>query len=166
MNPFDQASFDSAQRNQELGLPAQVTLAPIWRRGVGQIIDQLVVFAPVVVVAFALGVRSRDDLSSKAFGINVAVVVTAFVYEFLMTGAWGRTVGKFSTGTRVVRVDTGGPVLWSSSAVRALVPLAAGVIPGVGFVLSLAVYATAMLDKRRQGWHDKAAGTIVVLNRP
>ena len=110
-----------------------------------------------------MGVRKSDDLPAKAFGLNVAVVSAAFLYEFSMITIWGRTVGKFALGTRVVRVDTAGAVPWSSSTVRALVPLAAGVIPGIGFVLTVAVYATAMFDKRQQGWHDKAAGTVVVL---
>jgi uncharacterized RDD family membrane protein YckC len=163
VDPFDQASFDRAQRNQELGLPANVTLAPIWRRMVAQLVDQLVVLVPVVLVAFAMGVRTSDDLTAKAFGLNIAVVSTAFIYEFSMITVWGRTVGKFAWRTRVVRVDNADKVLWSSSAVRALVPLAAGVIPGIGFVLSIVVYASAMFDKRQQGFHDKAAGTIVVM---
>ncbi len=163
VEPFDQASFERAEHNQQLGLPADVTLAPIWRRMVAQALDQLIVLAPVLLLAYAVGVRTSDDLSKKAFGLNIAVVAIAFVYEFAMITGWGRTVGKLALGTRVVRVDTAGSVLWSSSAVRALVPLAAGVIPGIGFVLSVAVYATAMFDKRQQGWHDKAAGTIVVM---
>ena len=164
VEPFDQARFDKARLNTELGLPAAVTLAQIWRRVIGQVIDQLVVLIPMIAIAFAAGVRTTDDLSSKAFGLNIAVIATAFAYECCMIAVWGRTIGKFALGTRAVRVDTAGPVLWSSAAVRALVPLAAGVIPGVGFVLSIAVYAPAMFDKRQQGWHDKAAGTIVVLN--
>lgn len=132
---------------------------------VGQLVDQLVVLIPILLIAFAWGVRTSNDFTSKAFGLNVAVVTAAFVYESTMIAVWGRTFGKFSLRTRVVRVDNAGPVLWSSAAVRALVPLAAGVIPGIGFVLSIAVYATAMFDRRQQGWHDKAAGTIVVLNQ-
>ena len=165
MNPFNQAEFERAQRNIELGLPAGVVLSPISRRAVGQILDQLVVLLPIAAVAVILGVRNADDLKSSGFVLNVATLTMAFVYETVMIAIWGRTIGKFAMRTRVVRIDNGGPVLWSSSSVRALIPLAAGVIPGVGFVLSMVVYATAMLDKRQQGWHDKAAGTIVVLNQ-
>ena len=155
---------DRATHNQQLGLPTAVTLAPMWRRILAQILDQLIVLLPVVAVAVGLGVRDVDDIADHAFAINVAVIATAFLYEFVMIGAWGRTVGKFALGTRAVRIDTGGPVLWYSSAIRALVPLTAGVIPAIGQILSLFVYVRAFLDPRRQGWHDKAAGTIVVLN--
>ena len=153
-----------AQFNEEQGLPGTVVLARMWRRVVAQLLDQLLVLLPVVAVALGLGVRNVDDISDHAFAINVAVILVAFTYEFGMVGAWGRTVGKFALGTRVVRIDTGGPVLWYSSAIRALVPLAAGVIPGIGQILSLFVYVRAFLDPRHQGWHDRAAGTIVIAN--
>ncbi len=159
---YDHGAVDAAEKNKALGLPAGVTLAAMWRRVVAQIIDQVIVVIPVVVVALIAGVRTTDDLTNKTFVINVAVVLSAFTYEFTMIAVWGRTVGKFALGTRVVRIDTGGPVLWWSSAIRALIPLATGVIPAVGTALSLVVYAGAFWDRRHQGWHDKAAGTIVI----
>lgn len=158
---------DAAERarlNELIGVPAALTLAPLWRRVVAQVIDQAVVLLPVAVVGLALGIRDVDGLADNAFAINVSVVAIAFAYEFVMIGSWGRTLGKFALGTKVLRIDTAGPVLWYSSAIRALVPLAAGVIPGIGQILSLFVYFRAFLDKRRQGWHDRAAGTIVVMN--
>ncbi len=161
----DATGAERASPNEQLGLPANVLLAPIWRRIVGQIVDQTVVFLPVAVTLIAIGVRDVDDLADRAFAVNVAVITIAFVYEFVMIGQWGRTLGKFALGTRVARVDTGGPVLWYSAAIRALVPLAAGVIPGIGQILSLVVYLRAVLNPRRQGWHDRAAGTIVVMAR-
>jgi len=162
---FDQNALDQAQRNQALGLPTGVVLAAMWRRVLAQLLDQLLIVIPVVIVALVAGVRSADDLADKQFVINLAVVLSAFTYDFVMIGKWGRTVGKFALGTKVVRIDTGGPVLWSSSAIRALIPLAAGVIPSVGSALSLVVYATAFWHPRRQGFHDRAAGTIVISAR-
>jgi uncharacterized RDD family membrane protein YckC len=162
---FDQNALDQAQRNQALGLPAGVVLAAMWRRVLAQILDQLIIVVPVAAVALIAGVRSTDDLNDKQFVINLAVVLSAFTYDFVMIALWGRTVGKFALGTKVVRIDTGGPVLWSSSAIRALIPLAAGVIPSIGSALSLVVYATAFWHPRRQGFHDRAAGTIVISAR-
>ena len=156
------AGTEEARHNEALGLPAGVRLAAMWRRILAQVLDQLIVIVPVVAVALLLGVRTSAGLTDHQFAINVAVVLCAFTYEFAMIAIWGRTVGKFALGTRVVRVDTGGPLLWWSSAIRALVPLAAGVIPGVGMFLSLVVYSSAFFDRRHQGWHDRAAGTVVV----
>jgi uncharacterized RDD family membrane protein YckC len=164
---YEAAGYDDrVRRNAELGLPSAVLLAPLWRRVVGQIVDQLVIIVPVAFIALMMRVRTADDLADKALAVNVVLVLMAFTYEWLMIGAWGRTVGKFALGVRAVRVDNAGPVPWSSSAIRALVPLAAGVIPTVGQFLTVVIYASAFFDRRRQGWHDKAAGTIVVMNAP
>ncbi|HEY4333635.1 MAG TPA: RDD family protein [Ilumatobacteraceae bacterium] len=163
MNP--DPGVDLARYNQAFGLPATVVLARLWRRVVGQVIDEVVIVLPVLAIALLAGVRTTDDLSDHALAINIVVVVIGFCYEFVCIGMWGRTLGKRLIGTRVVRVDTAGPVLWASSAVRALVPLAAGVIPGIGEFLSVIVYSSAFFDRRRQGLHDKAAGTIVVMHR-
>lgn len=154
--------LEHARQNEALGLPAGVRLAAMWKRVLAQVLDQLIVIVPVVVIAVLLGVRNADDVADHQFAINVAVVFSVFTYEFVMVAVWGRTVGKFALGTRVVRIDTGEHLLWWSSAIRALVPLAAGVVPGAGMFLSLVIYASAFFDRRHQGWHDRAAGTIVV----
>jgi hypothetical protein len=166
VNSFGQSDIDREALNQELGLPPGIVLAPIWRRVLAQAIDQLVILVPVALIAIiAVGVHTPDDLKVHAFGVNVAVLATAFFYDFGMIALWGRTVGKIALGTQVVRVDSGGAVLPSSAAIRSLVPLAAGVAPGIGYALSIVVYARMIFDKRRQGWHDKGAGTIVVIRR-
>jgi uncharacterized RDD family membrane protein YckC len=163
---FDQNALDQAQRNQALGLPAGVVLAPTWRRVLAKLLDQVLVGIPVAAVVLIAGVRSTDEFTDKQFLISVVAAVSGFTYDFVMIGVWGRTVGKFALGTRAVRVDTGGPVLWSSSAIRALIPLAAGVIPSIGLALNIVVYASAFWHPRRQGFHDRAAGTIVIIANP
>lgn len=166
MNSFGQSDVDRESLNRELGLPPGVVLAPVWRRLLARTVDQLVILVPVLIIAvIALGISSLDDLKTHAFGLNAVVLATGFFYEFGMIAMWGRTVGKIALGTQVVRVDSGGAVLPSSAAIRTLVPLAAGVIPSVGLALSIVVYARTIYDKRRQGWHDKGAGTIVVLRQ-
>ena len=162
---YEGDALERARRNEALGLPAGVVLATIWRRVLAKMLDQVLVSIPVAAVALVAGVRSADDFTDKQFVLGVAAAFSTFVYEFVMIAMWGRTVGKFAVGTQVVRVDTGGPVLWSSSAIRALIPLAAGVIPSIGLALNMIVYATALWHPRRQGFHDRAAGTIVIAVR-
>ena len=165
MNSFPGSEVDHEQLNRELGLPVGVALAPIWRRLVAQVIDQVVVGAPVVGFGYTIGVHISGDVSdNKLLVLNTAFVCVAFLYECVMIAMLGRTVGKMLMRTRVVRIDTGGSMPWTSSAIRALVPLATGVIPGVGVFATLAVYSVAFFDKRHQGVHDKACGSIVVLN--
>ena len=166
MNPFSANGVDQTERNAELGLPVGVVLAPIWRRVLAQIIDQAVIMVPVAALFLAAGLSLGADTSTDEWlTFSIAFTCAAFVYEFVMIATLGRTVGKLALGTRVVRVDDASQVMWSSSAIRALVPLAAGVIPGVGMIASLVVYASASFDRRQQGFHDKACGSIVIMHR-
>lgn len=143
-------------------VPAGVHLAPLWRRVVGLVIDQLLVAAPVFAVVAAAGSTPADALDSDSMvWSSMAMTGLALVYETVGVWRWGRTVGKWAMRTKVVHVADGGPVALSSAVLRALVPAAFGVVPQVGPILGFAVYLLAFFDPRRQGLHDKAAGTLV-----
>ena len=58
-------------------------------------------------------------------------------------------------GLRVVRDSDGGPIGWGTALLR-LVGL---IIAGAVFYLG---YIWIFIDKRRRGWQDLIAGTIVV----
>ena len=145
-------------------VPAGLTLAPLVRRVLGLLLDQLIIVVPVVIVAVGFGLRVGDEISDDAlFWITFAATAVAFVYHTTMVGLLGRTVGKLATGTRVVRADGGEAVGWTAATMRALVPLVFGAVPQVGMVLGFVVYALASFSPLRQGLHDRAAGTLVVL---
>ena len=50
----------------------------------------------------------------------------------------------------------------SKSIGRWIIPAVVAFIPAIGGLLSLLVYISLLWDSARQGWHDKAAGTLVV----
>ncbi|MGD2078680.1 MAG: RDD family protein [Chloroflexota bacterium] len=85
---------------------------------------------------------------------GVVVVVTAGIYYIFFWTLLGQTPGKMLLGVRIVSLDGSQLTLWQS--LRRY----------VGYYLSaLALYAGywwVLIDNRRQGWHDKLAGTIVV----
>lgn len=85
---------------------------------------------------------------------GVVVVVTSAIYYLFFWTLTGQTPGKMLLGIRVVSLDGSGLSLWQ--ALRRF----------VGYFLSaLAIYVGylwVLIDNRRQGWHDKLAGTIVV----
>lgn len=62
----------------------------------------------------------------------------------------------------VVSVVDGGPLGFTRSFQRSLVPTSLSAIPTVGPLLGIGVYSWAFFDPLRQGVHDKAAGSIVV----
>ena len=79
-----------------------------------------------------------------------------FGYFIIPTVIWGRTPGKWGAG--IVVVDSGGQTPGPAAIPREMIGkfvsyLAAGI--GIFWL---------MLDPKRQGWHDKIAGTYVVDN--
>jgi len=154
--------FSARQELDPPAVPAGLTLAPIIRRAGGLLLDQFIVALPFVLVVLSAGFRTSDTVTTRSLLLfNIALTSVAFVYQTVMITTLGRTVGKMAFGTRVVRTD-GGPVGWSASSMRALVPLSLGAIPRIGVFLSVLVYSLALWSPLRQGLHDKAAGTLVV----
>ena len=144
-------------------VPVGLELAPLGRRAIGLLLDQILVLLPVALAVALAGVRPGAEISEDmVLVLGLALVAVAFVYETVLVALTGRTVGKMATGTRVVRSDDGEAVGWFGAAQRSVVPLAFSSVPTVGFLLGGLVYALAVVDPRRQGLHDKAAGTLVV----
>ncbi len=66
----------------------------------------------------------------------------------------GQTIGYKAMGLRVVRLRDGGPIGWGQALGRFLSYIISGIF-GLGYIWIL-------FDGRRQGWHDKLAGTVVI----
>lgn len=91
-------------------------------------------------------------------GYVLVLALTAFQWWF--QGTRGFTIGKRLVGLRTLAAATGRPIGLGKAFVRLLVPAAGSLACGVGQAL---VYASPFFDAtgRRQGWHDKAAGSMV-----
>lgn len=99
---------------------------------------------------------------ASLFGTVLLVAVLGVVYEVVLVALRGQTVGKMATNTKVIRADTGDLPGWSKSIGRWAIPYLAGLVPLIGWLVTLLTYLSLTWDDRRQGWHDKAAGTVVV----
>jgi uncharacterized RDD family membrane protein YckC len=73
----------------------------------------------------------------------------------------GATFGQSALGMRVVRAIDGGPIDGSTAVVRAVVMWAENFLAGFFFIGYLG-FIWAAFDPRKQAWHDKAAGTVVI----
>ena len=86
-------------------------------------------------------------------------ILAGAAYEIFFVALKGQTPGKMAVKTRVIRADNGDLPGWGPAAGR-------WVIPVVGYILllipGLLVHASLLWDDRRQGWHDKAASTLVI----
>ncbi|HEX2861874.1 MAG TPA: RDD family protein, partial [Lacunisphaera sp.] len=76
------------------------------------------------------------------------------VYNIVMWGTKGTTIGGIICGLKVVRLDDR-PLDWSVAIVRALGAFLSLAVAGLGFIW-------VAFDDERQSWHDKIAGTTIV----
>lgn len=137
------------------------TPAPLDRRLFAALVDGALSFGVLVLLQVVLiGGLSADG--GAAGTVVVLLLLLAWIGLLLyLLAVQGISPGKKLNGLMVVRVDTGSPPGWGAAIVRMLVP---GAITTVtlgfgGFLIPLSI----LLDKDgRRGWHDKAAGVIVV----
>ncbi len=159
-----------------LGAGGTVELASPGARLGARIIDIAIMVGAAIVIfivifAGAIGLNSDDstvtDEEAAAIVGGFVLAAAAFViagalYEVTMVALKGQTLGKMATSIRVVRADNGLLPGWGKSIGRWIIPAVLGFVPFVGWILSLLVYISLTWDKVRQGWHDKAAKTLVV----
>ena len=122
--------------------------------------------AAVLGIALVLG-GLPQDISGVVVAVVAVTVVTVVVgavliyglYWVLMTGLAGATLGKLALGLRVVD-ETGGRPGLARAFMRE--------VPGK-FLSKSGLYLGffwVLKDGRKQAWHDKIAGTYVLLIRP
>jgi len=147
--------------------------AGFWRRLVAYLIDSTIitivffVLFVIAVMAFLFGSISGNsnewlaDLMDpiKAFSILIftwisyaAMMIAYFTY---FHGTTGRTPGKMLLGLQVLSAD-GTPISFGIAFLRAVSYLVSGALFNIGFIW-------AAFDKKKQGWHDKIAGTVVII---
>lgn len=97
--------------------------------------------------------RVVDFISSPNLAAVLVLVYLVVYHVFFWTFA-GQTPGKALIGLRVVTL--GGRRL---SPLRALVRFGGYIVAAVPLFLG---FVWALFDDRRQGWHDKLAGTYVI----
>jgi uncharacterized RDD family membrane protein YckC len=166
-SPPPNVSWQSPE--SEAGPAPGVEFAPHGGRLVAYIIDSIIVTIVVVIIftigAFALGSGATvegnqvTNISSGSAIIATILFIIGFLVGLLyfpfFWARGGQTPGMSAFGLRVVRDSDGGTIGWGTALLR-LVGL---VIAGAVFYLG---YIWIFIDKRRRGWQDLIAGTIVV----
>ena len=140
------------------GLP----LAGWGRRASAYVLDWLLLIAVIAVIS-VWTFTTTDPVTDEPGGAQavvffVAVVFLPSVYQWLMVGKWGQTLGKMALGVRVVRGEDAGRVGYARAAGR----VASAWVLGF-FVLPLVLaYLWPLWDKSNQTLYDKMVNTIVV----
>lgn len=142
----------------------QLEFAGFWRRTGAAVIDTLlllIVEAPFMIWAYGVGyytdldkefrwIEGRTDL---IVGWVAPPIVTIFLWR-----KWQTTPGKFLFKAYVVDAETLGP----ATIIRYVLRYIGYFLAGLPFLLGVFWVA---FDRRKQGWHDKLAGTVVIVRR-
>jgi hypothetical protein len=116
------------------------------------------------IVSQGVSLRSLNAVEADAGLVSDAVYAAEVVLlQILPTAVWGRTLGQWAVGIRVVRVEDGSPPGWLRTIVRFVV---FQTVPVVGFVYLMALLAKLQFGlgggvPDRMVW-DHASGTVVV----
>jgi uncharacterized RDD family membrane protein YckC len=139
-------------------------LASIGSRIGARLLDGLIVGLPLTILVFAASDVSEDRRTvSTPLWVQVVAAAVSAAYEIVLIRTWGQTVGKRVLRIKVVRVTDGALPDWTASVVRYVLPVVPVLIPLPGvFLLSLVIYLAAVVHPLRRGWHDRAAGTLVL----
>ncbi|QHT56660.1 FHA domain-containing protein [Cellulomonas sp. H30R-01] len=153
-----------APRSVAGGVPvAPDEVAPVVRRFLAYVVDGAVLGA-VYGIGTAIALAAGAGADGRPSGLMVLPGVLALlvgVGQWCAEAITGATVGGAALGIRTVAVRTGLPAGLLAILLRNLV-VAAGVL--VCFVGQVVVVISGVWDREpaQRGWHDKAAGTLVV----
>lgn len=155
-NPFTPPSAPVA----DVYAAGEIRYVGFWPRVGAALIDSiliLLVTSPLLVAIYGLAYFEQDAEGSFIKG-PADFIISWFLPALISIAFWLRkqaTPGKMAISAKVVDAKTGGTLSVGQSLLRylgyfvALLPLGLGIL-WVAF------------DARKQGWHDKLAGTVVI----
>jgi uncharacterized RDD family membrane protein YckC len=123
-----------------------------WKRFVAFLIDTFICVALIGIVLFALyGKLAAVESDAVNLTINVLLVVATILF-------WryrGATPDKMAISAKIVDAQTGG----APSTARLVVRYFAYIVSMLPLFLG---FIWIGIDRRKQGFHDKLAGTVVI----
>lgn len=147
--------------------PAYPRYAGFWIRFVAAVVDGLVLsvaFVPLNIIFWAVNNRiyfwgiwdfSQGVSSGPILLFNLVRTLVGWAYYVILTGRYGATLGKMLLGLKVVGEDLG-PITYGTATVREVLgKFLSALLCGLGYIW-------AGFDGRKQAWHDKVAGTLVI----
>ncbi len=126
-----------------------VTAAGVWPRFGALIIDSII----LAIVGGVVGALLGETPGQGGVGSGVAALLGLVYFSYTLS-QWGQTLGGKALGVAVVDADGNRPSV-GAALLRTLVSYVSGAVLLLG-------YLWALWDPRKQTWHDKVAGTVVV----
>ena len=142
------------------GADGTIRFAGFWIRVAAGLIDSMlfsVLLVPALIAIYGIDWLLGDHPVFKILGVW-EVLLTYVLPAFVSIVFWiykSATPGKMITKIKIVNADTGMKLSVAQCIIRYLAYFPA-MLCGLFGVIWVA------FDKRKQGWHDKMAGTLVV----
>lgn len=134
-----------------------LTLAPVQKRAVAMMIDELLLSLLLMLVlwdAFA-GANGIEEIIGLTNAFILEFMAIKIVYQTFFVYQYGATLGKIVIKIQVLEIST----LSSPSIISAFNRAVFRVISEMFFYLG---FIWGMMDPNNQTWHDKSARTLVV----
>ncbi|MCQ4045556.1 RDD family protein [Streptantibioticus rubrisoli] len=105
--------------------------------------------------------HASTSIGVVMLGFMGTFALFALLYEWLMISFFGATLGKMAMGLKVVKESNGQAPGLGGGFIRYIIPIVGVFLCYIGALL---VYLSPFFDNsgKLQGWHDRAAGTVVV----
>lgn len=135
--------------------------AGFWLRVVASLLDSVVVFILQLICGVVLGASGAllggldNGDGAVAIIIWLFTTVLGLAYYVIFTGSCGQTLGKMALRIKVIRKD-GNELGYGGATLRETIgKFVSGIILGIGYLM-------VAFDERKQGLHDKIAGSYVI----
>ena len=146
------------QINYAAGGTAEPRYVGFWLRVVATIVDSIwtgIVIGAVVFALFGDEIMAIAELGSEASPEEATAALSAYG---IIIGFWmwkSATPGKMHVSAEIVDAKTLGKPGTGQFIVRYIGYFVSSLLFGLGFLW-------VAFDRRKQGWHDKMAGTVVI----
>lgn len=136
----------------------QVKYVGFWKRAVATLIDSVILAVVIVLIALPFYGAEYFQLSKEGrtmgfdFLVQIVMPIVAVIVFWRFRGA---TPGKMLFSAKIVDANTFGP----PSTAKLIGRYFAYLVSMIGLMLGFLWIA---FDPRKQGWHDKLAGTVVI----
>jgi uncharacterized RDD family membrane protein YckC len=129
-----------------------------WSRFSALVIDTIFLIGLSGMVNLIMGLNFfKNDPSPKLIYASLFSMIVSLLYYSIFQGMFYGTFGKKIMGLRLVDAKTLQQVSIGQAFGRYAMQFVSGICLGLG-------YFNVAMNDRKQGWHDKAAGTLVIKN--
>ncbi|MFL5773105.1 MAG: RDD family protein [Flavisolibacter sp.] len=137
-----------AQPTTDIFLDEPIEYGTFWERLGAYIIDVIILIIPTLILQYMI-----NDVGSTL----ISIAIDWLYFALQESGHNQATIGKKALGLKVTSMD-GQRITFGQASGRYFGKIISGLILCIGYLMIL-------WDDRRQGLHDKMAGTLVIKNR-